>query len=184
MLEYVGSYSTLNALDGTISRTAGNASVLLANHLRSVKNDTIAYALFHIYPTRDSCSVVTIDSISIGKKQTLCAQSLQVLHSNVCSPVRCGSMLLSQLTRYQTVKHLSAAPNPNSGSLELRSWASLDAATISIVDGLGIERAAFYRTIDKNVPLQFDLHHLPPGAYSAVVHSASGIEAIHFILIR
>jgi len=184
MLDYLGSYPPNGTTDGTVSSGRGQATVSLANVGNIAKDSVIGYALFHIFPGKVDCSVVTIDSISIMNKATICAQSVQMLQSKVCSAVGCSTPLLSQLTRYRNIPHLTAHPNPNTGSFSLRSSAKLGLCSIAIIDGLGVSRASFERTIERNVPATLEISQLPQGAYSVVVRSSFGIESLHLLLIK
>ncbi len=182
-LQYVGSYRAGSAIDGTVASAAGNTSVAFPNLPGALKNDTIAFALFHIFPTHDSCVLVTIDSFTVTKSARTCLQSSSVLRSNVCAPLGCIATLLSNMERRRLVQ-FGAHPNPTNGSFSIISSETLGDCRLSICDALGKEQSSFDRTLTKNAAITLDLSHLPEGAYAVIVHSAGRLDNIHFVLIK
>ena len=66
MLVYVGAYSVLDfGTDHTNSKQLASASVRIPANAIDWKDDPIGYVVFNVFPTTDSCTVVTFDSINI-----------------------------------------------------------------------------------------------------------------------
>jgi hypothetical protein len=133
MLDYQGTF-TRDGKAMDVSRSPGHASLHFDGGGTS---DTIGYATFRVFPSYDSCTTVTFDSLQFGSD---CA-TLSNASVTVCSIVGCGIPTLSRFVRYGKMS-LSIVPNPTGGNVELRitnEKLGIGDVSLSVVDALGKE---------------------------------------------
>ena len=164
-LQYIGTYPSGNATDATIATSPHVAHVLLKNLSSKASGEVLGYAVFHVFPHRDSCTSVTIDSISISRSNHIC-ELASPLRAQVCSNVGCGTSTLSDFLRYRQLPTLSTYPNPSNGEVSISTDRSLGQCSLVITDDRGEPRMAFERELNQGVAIPFDLSILPSGTYT------------------
>ncbi len=83
--------------------SGGNTSITLDSTLIA-NRQILGYALFHVYPVTDSCTLVTFSDIALSPLPKQCV----ILDGNsasatICSPIRCGTPVISTFMRDGTL---------------------------------------------------------------------------------
>jgi hypothetical protein len=129
-------------------------------------SDTIAFAWFKIYPVKDPCADVTLDSLVIYGGQNNCSvlanNSLTV---HVCSSISCGTDILSKFLRYNGFPSISISPNPSSGSIAIRSNRNLPNAKIELYNLLGQRVLTEATSLKSSTSITIDLQKINAGSY-------------------
>ena len=134
----------------------------------------VGYALFRIFPTHDSCSRVTIDSIVVSAAPIACATvTTDSLSAELCSGLGCGTAILSDRVRYGRMPNFTLQPNPASHDVLLEADANVGEGRVVIVDALGRVCSESEFTLFGHRPIKLSIESLGSGEYFVRVTTPS-----------
>jgi photosystem II stability/assembly factor-like uncharacterized protein len=186
ILIYGGTFDVRGrSIDVPSSFWLGRTKVHIDGATVQSKFSTIAYALFRIFPTHDSCSRVRLDSIVVKAAPTACATlETDSLSAELCAKLGCGTTILSDRVRYGVMPNLTLQPNPATHEVLLESNANLGEGSIEIVDALGRLCLQKQVTLSNHSPIKISTEVLPSGEYFVRVKTATMSASLPLHIIR
>jgi len=124
------------------------------------EDSLMGYAIFQVFPRYDSCVNVTI-----GIAEGNCVAATPQVSAQICSPVTCGSHLLSGFMRYGPLKYITVTSNPQHPTVSITAEQDLTGVAVTVVDLLG--RSVYSKEINllKEIPYTLDLQSYAEGTY-------------------
>jgi ligand-binding sensor domain-containing protein len=145
-------------------------------------NDTIAFARFLIFPVKDPCADVVIDSLIISPNNNNCSvlanNSLTV---HVCSSIGCGTNILSNFLRYNTFPNISVSPNPSVNSITILSSMNMPDIKIELYNVLGQSQLMLETSLKASIPLKIDINKIRVGVYFVRITENGSVSARQII---
>ncbi|MDP4286810.1 MAG: T9SS type A sorting domain-containing protein [Bacteroidota bacterium] len=143
----------------------------IAGHLRVTIDSTrtesdnlIGYLRFSYFLGKDSCTTISLDSLSLPPAVTCVTVLADQTSSRICGPMNCGTILLSTFVRTGAI-NFSISPNPATDVIWISTSENPGNCQIRLFDNLGIERRSFSSEIGRDKPLPVSLDGLPSGLY-------------------
>lgn len=162
-----------NSIEDVNYTNTGTAKVRVSPFLFSSEEE-IGYAVFKVYPNREPCTEVMIDSMTaFGPFIECLTLEPKQLTVNICSIEGCGIDRLSELVRYGKLRtRLQIHPNPTDVSVKILADGAQGEARYEIVDVEGrIVRSASV-TLD-DTSFDVSLAGLSAGTYVVRLTSAT-----------
>jgi len=178
MLIYKGTFDRYrNHVDDAQSNTPGR-SVLTLHKIGEIIDDSVlAVAEFDVYPLKDSCTTVVIDSTVFPGREACLASAPATIE--ICSAVTCGSELISKFMRYGAVDLVALYPNPASHSVTLRPLTNAKILHVTFSDVLG--RTLLVQEVTLDGVCTVPLESLPKGVIHVTVTAEGRAQSLQFI---
>jgi hypothetical protein len=165
------------------SKTLGRSVVRISADSLSA-DSTIGYVNLAVFPTTKTCGIITFDSVQFIATGRTCTSLLDdYAVATVCSRVSCGTYVLSEYLRYNTLTRLSVWPNPAADRLMISSSHTLGPVSIELVDALGVLRLQSTVRLIGGQPVEIE--NLPPsGVYVLRIANYPYAVGKHVLIIR
>jgi photosystem II stability/assembly factor-like uncharacterized protein len=176
-LEYIGTYNRLGARSDVTE---------MPRRVRITEpspDDTIAHALFRVYPHTDACVPVRFDSIVVLSSKSPCAFAINpTVTTEICMPNDCETRIVSQFMRYDRRPTLSLIHERR--QLTLRTALNLGKTTVRVYSPLGQLMEEHQVMLTPTEPFLLSSAWYPSGVYYVHVQSALDTQSFKLLVQR